>query len=89
MAKCDCGYHKMFACMDCGSCTNCMNEYYMVHDEVWYSAITVMDRGHMLCIGCLESRRGKLLTARDFTAAPINGIASAVGSTRLRNRLTA
>ena len=87
MAKCGCGYHKMFACMDCGSCTNCMDEYYMVHDSVWLEA-NPKDHG-MLCIGCLESRRGKLLTARDFTAAPINGIASAVGSTRLRNRLTA
>ncbi len=60
----------------------------MVHDEVWYSAITAMDKGHMLCIGCLEQRCGKLLTKDDFTAAPINEIAKLVGSTRLQARLT-
>lgn len=88
MAKCDCGYLKLFGCMDCGLCTNCESEYYMVHDEVWYSAITAMDKGHMLCIGCLEQRCGKLLTKDDFTAAPINEIAKLVGSTRLQARLT-
>jgi hypothetical protein len=78
---------KRFACMDCGVCTNCNSEYYMVHDEVWYSVITAMDKGHMLCIGCLEARLGRLLTKDDFTDAPVNDMWLEVGSTRLKDRL--
>jgi hypothetical protein len=79
---------RMFRCMDCGVCTNCNGEYYMVHDEVWYSAITAMDKGHMLCVGCLELRLNRLLTKDDFTDAPVNVFWLTVGSTRLKNRLT-
>lgn len=85
MIKCDCDDYKLFMCMDCKCCTNCNYEYYMVNDSVWLEA-NPKDRG-MLCIGCLESRRGKLLTNVDFTAAPINAIALLTGSTRLQNRL--
>jgi hypothetical protein len=46
-----------------------------------------MDKGHMLCIGCLEQRLGRLLTKDDFTDAPVNSIWMGVGSTRLKNRL--
>jgi hypothetical protein len=87
MIECNCDDYKLFECMDCGMCTNCNGEYYMVHDEIWYSVITAMDHGHMLCIGCLESRRGKLLTKDDFTGAPVNDLWGQVGSTRLQNRL--
>lgn len=73
--------------MDCGVCTNCNGEYYMVHDEIWYSVVTVMDKRHMLCIGCLEQRLGRLLTKDDFTDAPVNSMWLEVGSTRLKNRL--
>lgn len=59
----------------------------MVTDEVWYSANTVINRNGMLCIECLEARRGKLLTARDFTDAPINHIARVTGTPRLKARL--
>lgn len=58
----------------------------MVHDEVWSSAFT-KKRG-MLCIGCLESRRGKLLTKDDFTGCPLNLMNLIMGSTRLQSRLT-
>jgi hypothetical protein len=85
MIKCDCDDYKLFECMDCAACTNCNFEYYMVHDTVWLEA-NPQDRG-MLCIGCLESRRGKLLTRDDFTAAPVNDLWGQVGSTRLKNRL--
>jgi hypothetical protein len=71
--------------MDCSMCTNCNFEYYMVHDSVWLEA-NPKDHG-MLCIGCLESRRGKLLTKDDFTDAPVNDLWGEVGSTRLRSRL--
>ena len=87
MIECNCDDYKLFECMDCGMCTNCNGEYYMVHDEIWYSAITAMDQGHMLCIGCLEQRLGKLLTKDDFTGAPVNDLWGQFGSTRLQSRL--
>lgn len=88
MHTCDCSEYdyKMFRCADCGSCTNCSFEYYMVHDAIWAAAYK--KKREMLCIGCLEVRRGKLLTKNDFTDAPINSMALIVGSTRLKHRLT-
>lgn len=68
-------------------CTNCNGEYYMVTDEAWYSAITAMDQTGMLCIGCLEARLGKLLTARDFTDCVLNVMNRVAGSPRLKARL--
>ena len=41
----------------------------MVHDNLWEAA--GMDNG-FLCIGCLEARLGRGLTAPDFTAAIID-----------------
>ena len=79
--------YRMFSCKDCAACTLCEYEYYMVTDEVWYSANTVMNLDGMLCIGCLEARSGKLLTARDFIDAPINNIARMTGTPRLKARL--
>jgi len=66
-------------------CTNCNYEYYMVHDSIWLEA-NPKDKG-MLCIGCLESRRGKLLTKDDFLDCPLNTINIFSGSTRLKDRL--
>lgn len=88
MIECDCNEldARIFRCMDCGMCTNCNYEYYMVTDEVWLEA-NPKDYG-MLCIGCLESRRGKLLTKDDFTDCPLNAMNLITGSTRLYNRLT-
>lgn len=59
-----------FECAACGQNTLHINEYYMVTDEVWQTAWPE-DRG-MLCIGCLEERLSRKLTAEDFTDAPIN-----------------
>ena len=67
-------------CTDCGldttPCTGrrgCRHigkwEHYMVHDDVWATA--GMEEG-FLCVGCLEGRLGRELTAADFTPAPIN-----------------
>ncbi len=88
MTECDCNEldRLIFKCMDCAMCTNCNYEYYMVHDSIWHEA-NPKDIG-MLCIGCLESRRGKLLTKDDFTGAPLNSINLITGSARLKNRLT-
>lgn len=77
---------RIFACIDCGACTNCNGEYYMVHDEVWEAANP--KRKGMLCVGCLELRLNRLLTKDDFTDAPVNVFWLTVGSTRLKNRLT-
>jgi hypothetical protein len=78
---------RIFGCIDCGVCTNCNGEYYMVNDEVWLGA-NPKGRG-MLCIGCLEDRLGRLLTKDDFNGdAPVNSMWLTVGSTRLKNRLT-
>lgn len=57
-----------FNCLDCGIDT--IDEYYSVWDDVWLRANPSGDG--MLCIGCLERRLGRRLTALDFTAAPIN-----------------
>ena len=83
MIKCECGFFKDFKCMDCAVCTNCSGEYYMVTDQVWDS---VAGRG-MLCVGCLEQRRGKLLTKDEFTDCPLNLMNLIMGSTRLKSRL--
>ena len=76
----------MFDCLDCGTDTgtdeNC--EYYMVHEELWVKAHPEVEG--MLCIGCLEKRIDRKLTAFDFIDAPINrGIFPQ--SIRLKRRL--
>ena len=71
--------------MDCGSSTLHINEYYMVHKELWLTA-NPQDRG-MLCIGCLETRLGRKLRSSDFTKYPINSPSFFTQSARLRNRI--
>ena len=90
MLECDCtGLDvRLFKCRDCGVCTNCLYEYYMVTDSIWYSVTTATSASGMLCIGCLEARCGKLLTKDDFTDCPLNDINQTKGSARLRSRLT-
>lgn len=74
-----------FDCMDCGSNTLHLNEYYMVHKELWLTA-NPQDRG-MLCIGCLETRLGRKLGSSDFTDAPVNAPLFFTQSLRLRSRI--
>ena len=57
-------------CLDCAVDTHEINEYYMVHDELWLMA-NPADYGE-LCIGCLESRIGRKLNANDFTNYAVN-----------------
>lgn len=59
-----------FDCVDCKVSTF-QSEYYMVHDFLWNRA-GMESNGGMLCILCLESRLGRLLTEFDFTQAPVN-----------------
>lgn len=58
------------ACLDCGTLTWLIGEYYMLQDRVWSEA-NPAGKG-MLCIGCLEHRLGRRLEPSDFTGAPIN-----------------
>lgn len=88
MNECDCSDYKLFMCWDCAACTNCIGEYYMVHDDLWEAATEDCYPDVMLCIGCLEARLGELLTKDDFTAAPLNSMNLIMGSTRLKDRLT-
>jgi hypothetical protein len=64
-------------CVDCGVETLPADErraeWYMVTDHVW--AATGMDEfDGCLCIGCLEARIGRPLTATDFTDCPVNDL---------------
>ena len=72
-----------FSCLDCRIDTDVIGEYYSVRDEVWTAAVP--DQDGMLCIGCLEARIHRRLTAHDFTDAPINFIFAQ--SLRLISRL--
>ena len=81
-----------FAIRPCADChADTFGEYYMVHDELWAAA--GMERlGGRLCIGCLETRLGRQLTAADFTPVEVNDLFSLDfwgRSQRLIDRLTA
>ena len=69
-------------CRDCAADVVEVGEYYAVHDHVW----PVEPDGGVLCIGCLEARIGRRLSARDFKDLPINRSGSGT-SARLRDRL--
>lgn len=58
-------------CCDCGVRTVYLGESYYVHDTVRSQAGMTCYRGR-LCIGCLEARLGRQLTAADFTDCPAN-----------------
>jgi hypothetical protein len=64
-------------CADCGVNTSRIGEWYMVTDAVWEQAWPGTPRIgtdylHILCIGCLEQRLGRPLTAGDFTPVAVN-----------------
>ncbi len=65
-------------CVDCGIDT-CPTEIgpraesYMVYDEVW-AAAGIAEDGGRLCIGCLEDRIGRQLSATDFTDVKLNDL---------------
>ena len=58
-------------CRDCQALTRDIDEYYVVRDEVW-TLSGLAGGGGMLCVGCLEARIGRQLTAADFIECPIN-----------------
>lgn len=69
----------LIGCADCAICgVDCceINEYYMVHNDLWEQYGVVHG---MLCVSCLEQRMRRELTAADFMPGagdnilPING----------------
>lgn len=65
-------------CVDCGTPTLPDTppgsqdwQRYMVHDHVWQAA-GMTPNGGWLCIPCLETRLGRLLTGHDLEDVPIN-----------------
>lgn len=82
-------------CLECKKDTFLLDEYYMVHNDLWMSALREkdMDVNHgtdgMLCIKCLESRIGRELKAVDFTSAPISHVPERHRSELLQKRLKA
>ena len=65
-------------CAGCGVNTCWLGERYMVRNDVWnqawLGAAPQMRRTErrFLCIGCLETRIGRRLSADDFHSVPIN-----------------
>jgi hypothetical protein len=76
---------QAFSCLDCGVDTLAIGECYALHRAVWLEANPI-DEG-MLCIGCVEGRLGRQLTAADFMEAIINCARDRRRSARLRSRL--
>lgn len=74
-------------CCGCGMDVCTAGELYMVHDHVWAAAGTCQCA--VLCVGCLEARLGRQLTAGDFSDWPVNDPAQCHHSDRLRARLAA
>lgn len=72
-------------CLDCGVDTGKIGEHYFVHTALWLQATNSI-KG-MLCVGCLETRLGRLLTRADFTEAYINRLQHGRKSVRLTARL--
>ncbi len=74
---------KKFLCVDCGVDTK--YEFYFIHTELWLSVMP--SKNGMICVGCLETRLGRLLCAKDFTQSYINDTTWGVRSPRLLDRL--
>jgi len=70
-------------CVDCRWNAVRLGEWYMVHDSVWKAA-GMETMGGALCIGCLEERLGRHLTADDFMDVPLNDLSIPNTSSRLR-----
>ncbi len=81
-------------CQDCGIDTTPRDaegapivgwEWYMLAGDVWARATG--GKRTILCVGCLETRLGRRLTAQDFADVPINK-PNTIDSARLRDRKT-
>ncbi len=78
-------------CLDCNVDTQEINEYYMLKNMVWELTGLSSDgfaKSGFLCIGCVEERIGRELTAQDFIKASVNSPEFFDQSERLQNRLS-
>ncbi|MCX4576554.1 hypothetical protein OHB41_25945 [Streptomyces sp. NBC_01571] len=72
-----------YDCADCG--TDSTDERYMVTDQTWEAS--GMCPFGFLCVGCIEQRLGRRLTAADFLDLPLNRDSRFQRSERLTARL--
>lgn len=86
---------NVWLCLDCQVDTSHkgIREYYMVHNHVWREAFKTefhkKREPGMLCLGCLETRLGRMLTAFDFTSCALHEPEVAVWSSeRMQHRIT-
>ena len=63
-------WKQRFACLDCAQDVLTAGECYMLRDPVWLKANP--QRRGALCIGCVEARLGRTLTAEDFQGTPLD-----------------
>jgi hypothetical protein len=85
------GSAQVCVCSDCNSALMIRGffddwdgDWYMVKDRVWHAATP--DKVRFLCVGCLENRLGRRLSAKDFKrSAKVNFVGNK--SPRLRSRL--
>lgn len=78
---------ERFLCLDCDDDTLDSGEYYMVLPSIWKGVTDEDERDGMLCVGCLEERLGRTLTADDFTGCPLNASSAGSRSARLAARM--
>jgi hypothetical protein len=76
---------KKFICLDCGIDTSKHNELYMLVDETW--KLTGLGKVGMLCVGDVEKRIGRRLTASDFNDSYLNNFRTNSKSARLVERM--
>lgn len=77
---------RKWNCVDCDRSTH--HEHYFVKNSVWQAEAKMPEQG-MLCVTCLESRIGRMLTPEDFTDAHINNPKkSPMMSDLLRSRIS-
>lgn len=61
---------KIKPCACCGVSTSKIGEHFFLRSEIWYR-VHPSERG-FLCVGCVETKLGRLLTKQDFTDCTIN-----------------
>ncbi|GGK32816.1 HEAT repeat domain-containing protein [Nocardia camponoti] len=79
------GRARAWECAGCAVDTQTIDEYYMLQNALWESVSTEGER--LLCIGCVEDRLGRTLTAADFTEVDVNRSPGWSRSARLMDRL--
>jgi len=76
-----------YDCIDCGSNTRGIDEYYMIQFDLWKEFVPENNSDTMLCLGCLEKRLGRELTPEDFLDCPLNNDEDYDKSNRFLSRL--